>query len=236
MTDLSFKNASELLDVALDFAYFHPRGRGKTVAIPFIRGEGGSGKLIVVTGENASGKSFFRRIVRGVCRRAEVECIHISMEARSGDGSSFGGLRPFVYGDENQQSTGENSAGTVLGGIRTCLGREDAHVMVWDEPDLGLSDGWAAGMGEVIRDFATKPGKHTRAIVLVTHRRALVAPLLDAPHHYLHLGDESGPKTLSAWFEQPVVPRDIAKLAEQSRKRWRMIQDILDEVDRRKAT
>lgn len=232
MTDLSFKNASELLDVALDFAYFHPFKNHGT-AIPFVRGEGGSGKLIVVTGENASGKSFFRRIVRGLCRRAEIECIHISMEARSGDGSSFGGLRPFVYGDENQQSTGENSAGTVLGGIRTCQGRDNAHVMVWDEPDLGLSDGWAAGMGEAIAAFAREPGKHTKAIVLVTHRRALIAPLLEAPHHYLHLGDKDGPKTLTAWFEKPVVPRDITQLREESHKRWKKIQTILNEVEKR---
>ena len=133
--------ARDLIDAALGFRYFHPYGARKTTAIPFVRGEAGSGKLIVVTGENASGKSFFRRIVRSLCSRAKTECIHISMEGRAGDGMSFGGLRPFVYGDENQQSTGENSAGAVLGGIRTCRAREEAHVMVWDEPESRLV-GW----------------------------------------------------------------------------------------------
>ena len=230
----NFESAETLLDVVLGFTYFHGRS-GREPAIPFVRGERGRGRLIVVVGENASGKSFFRRCVSGTCRRAAVECIHISMEGRSGDGSSFGGLRPFVYGDENEQSTGENSVGTVLGGIRTCEGREGPHVMVWDEPDLGLSDSWAAGMGEAIRDFAARPGAHTRAIVLVTHRRALLAPILESPHHYLHLGAVRAPKTLAAWFEQPILSRDISELAGESRKRWRAIEDILRERERAAA-
>jgi hypothetical protein len=225
---MTFEDAGSLLDLVLDFIYFHPRGTRGT-AIPFIRGDGGSGNLVIVTGENASGKSFFRRIVGGVCARAKIECIRISMEGR---GDSFGGLRSFVYGSESDQSTGENSVGTVLGGIKTCRSRESAHVMVWDEPDIGLSDSWAAGMGKAIAEFAREPGKHTRAIVLVTHRRALIAPLLSESHHYLHLGDARGPRSLSEWFETPVVPRDITQLAEESRKRWKKIQEILNEREK----
>jgi len=248
----AFDSAAELLDIALDFSYFHPRDRAERgrwaprsdndeggrfrPAIPFLRVSPETGsKLVVVVGENASGKSFFRRIVRSVCQKSKTECIHLSMEGRV-DSSALGGLRSMVYGSEHDQSTGENSVGTVLGGITTCKDREAPHVVVWDEPDLGLSDSWAAGMGEAIRDFAKDPGEHTRAIVLVSHRRALLAPLLALPLHYVHLGiGEGAPASLEAWFEAPIVPRDIRELHEESLKRWRAIQAILNDNEKRRA-
>jgi hypothetical protein len=239
----AFNGAAELLDHVLGLNFFHPRGRFRP-AIPFHRvsppvqkGKDES-KLVVVVGENASGKSFFRRLVRAVCSKAapdeRTECIHLSMEGRM-DSSAFGGLRSMVYGSEQDQSTGENSVGTVLGGITTCKERKGSHIVVWDEPDLGLSDSWAAGMGEAIRDFAKDPGEHTRAIVLVSHRRALLAPLLTQPLHYVHLGmGEGAPASLEAWFEQPIIPRDIRELKEESLKRWRAIQTILNENEKRR--
>jgi len=236
----AFDSAAELLDIVFDFSYFHPRGRFRP-AIPFLRVSSpaskgkDANKLVVVVGENASGKSFFRRMVRGVCQKAKTECIHLSMEGRV-DSSAFGGLRSMVYGSEHDQSTGENSVGTVLGGITTCKSREAPHVVVWDEPDLGLSDSWAAGMGETIRDFTKACGAHTRAIVLVSHRRALLAPLLALPMHYVHLGvGEDAPGSLEAWFETPIVPRDIRELHEESLKRWRAIQTILNDNEKRRA-
>jgi hypothetical protein len=222
----TFSNVRGLLGHTFDLDYFHPNKAGKT-AIPYLWVPGTT-PLVVVLGENASGKSFFRRIVSLLCKEVEVERITLSMEGRRSD--YLGALRAFVYGSEEWQSTGENSSNTVTTGISTCRSRETRHIIFWDEPDLGLSDSWAAGMGAAIRDFAENPGKHTVAAFVVTHNRYLVRELLSANPHYVHLGEpaKTAPATLAAWLEKPVKARPIEELAKESHRRFKAIQVILD--------
>jgi energy-coupling factor transporter ATP-binding protein EcfA2 len=196
------------------------------VPIPCHRVDG-DGNLVVIVGENASGKSFLRRILTALCREADIEMMPISMEGRGG---SYGGLRGFIYGDESWQSTGECSSVTVVTGIKTCQGREKPHVIFWDEPDLGLSDGWAAGMGIALRQFADTMPKLTYGAFVVTHSRALVSELLPANPHYLHVGTDpaNAPPTLEAWVNRPIKARPIEELRDESYRRFKMIQAILD--------
>lgn len=185
----------------------------------------GQSRLAVVVGPNASGKSFFRRVVQSVCAHQEpkVECIHLSMEGRT-----LGFMKSFVYGDEKYQATGLNSINVVLGGIRTSRDRHEPHVLVWDEPDLGLSEGAAASVGRAIADFMADPPQHLIGAVIVTHRRALVSELVDADPHYLHLGVEPAPATLRDWLTEPIVARPLDEIAEESRARFKAIQAILN--------
>ncbi len=221
----TFDTIETLIDHVLDLQYFHENDDGQ-VPIPVLR-DGGVGRFAVVLGENASGKSFFRRCVTAVAHEGGAEPIPISMEGR---GLSYGGIGGLIYGDEAWQSTGQNSVGTVLGGITTCRNREKPHVMFWDEPDLGLSDSWAAGMGIALREFAEDLPKHTKAVFLVTHSRALVRELLPVKPHYLYLGDAAGPRTFVEWLNRPIEPRPIETLHEESMRRFRMIRKILDRV------
>lgn len=225
-----FSTARGLLDHALELDYFVEDDSGK-VPIPWHR-RNGEGNVVVVVGENASGKSFLRRILTALCREAKVEMMPISMEGRGGE---YGGLRGFIYGDESWQSTGENSSHTVLTGISTCKSRENPHVIFWDEPDLGLSDGWAAGMGIALREFANDTPKTTYGAFVVTHSRALVQELLPANPHYLHLGSKDAPDTLEAWVNRPIVARPIEQLKEESHKRFKAIQKILNRVQKEKT-
>lgn len=224
--DRTFKTASQLLDHMLDLAYFHPDG-DEPPAIPCHR-VAGRDPLVVMVGDNASGKSFARRIINALTRENKpyTEYMGISMEGRNSD---MGGIKGLIYGSEEWQSTGENSSGTVLVGITTCQSRTNDHVMVWDEPDLGLSDAWAAGMGVAIRDFASKPSKHTLGIFVITHSRALVTQLAGLDPTFLYFGDDDVPPNLAAWLTRPVVPRNLATLPDISHKRFLRIQEILDE-------
>lgn len=226
----TFRSLAGLLEHTFSLRYFSPDDEiGGKVAIPhhWVRGRG---NFAVALGENASGKSFFRRIVTALCRESKVEAMPISMEGRGG---YYGGLRGFIYGDESWQSTGENSSNTVLAGIRTCQGREGSHVIFWDEPDLGLSDGWAAGMGVARREFAEKLPSRTYGAIVVTHSRALVREILPAEPHYLHFGTDDPPPTLQDWLDHRPKPRALSKLGEESHKRFKMIQKILDSSKKR---
>ena len=218
----TYKTAKGILDRTLKTPYFT-----KSV-IPYHRVEG-KGPLVVVIGENASGKSFLRRVIGSVCMhfcKPKIEFMGLSMEGRRN--TSFNPWMTFVYGDESYESTGVNSVDTVLTGIETCRKRETPHVIFWDEPDLGLSEGYAAGLGEKIRDFAIDPPKHTVAAFIVTHRRALVEALLPANPTLIYLGEE-GPATLQEWVEAPIQAKDPSKLKHASRERSKAIKRVLDQ-------
>lgn len=182
--------------------------------------------MILVLGENAAGKSFFRRVVQGVCSKSKTECITFSMEARRK--ISYMPWLTLVYGDEESESTGVNSARMVQTGISTCLSRDNGHVVFWDEPDVGLSDGFAAGVGVALHDFAIKPGKHTKAAIVVTHSRALVEQVAGLNPTYLHLGTNEAPPTLEHWLNRPIKPQPIEELFASTRKRFKLIQTVLD--------
>jgi hypothetical protein len=217
-----FTSVETLLDKVFSLDYFID-------AIPYHRASG-TGPLVVVLGENASGKSFMRRVVNMFCQKNEIEFMGISMQGRRS--ISANPWLCFVYGDESCESTGTNSVGTVLTGITTCYGREAPHVIFWDEPDLGLSDSWAAGVGQKIAELGKKPPEHTKAAFVVTHSKALVEQLVPVNPHYVYLGQtsEHAPQTLDDWLKQPIRPRDPALLKKESFKRFKAIQKILDQI------
>lgn len=225
----AFKSGKDLIRHALALDYFQDQGKNGSVPIPAVY-KAGDSPLTLVVGENASGKSFFRRIIGAICAQAKekTEYIPISMEGRRS--TSYMPWLAMVYGDESWQATGAISASTVATGIKTSQGRDSRHVVFWDEPDLGLSDSWAAGVGVKLREFTKNPPKHLTAAFVVTHSKALVSQILDTNPSYLHLGTppDQAPQSLMEWFEAPVIPRDIDDLAELSHKRFKSIQRILD--------
>jgi hypothetical protein len=222
--DLTFRDARGLVERCLSLDYFTSKGSAPP-AIPchFVPGEG---PLVVIVGPNAGGKSFFRRVACEVARRQETEAIHLSMEGRR---NPMGGMRVFVYGDEEESATGYNSMRTVTTGIKTCRGRENEHVIVWDEPDLGLSEGNAASVGRAIADFAREPPDKTLAAVVITHRKALVAELAPLAPHYLHLGEAEAPPSLAEWLAMPLEVKPLDDLIEAHSARRRAIASILRE-------
>lgn len=213
--------------------------------LPFVEYEGkvaipwhwvkGTHPLFLILGENAGGKSFFRRTLQVLAQEARYkEVIHLSMESRAGM-NMMGAMKGFVYGDEERNSTGENSAYTVMTAVKTCRGREHDHLLYWDEPDVGMSENSAAGAGVEIAKFMLKRPKHTRGVFVTTHSRPLVEQLLSVKPHYLHLGvpSDKAPPTLRDWLDRPIVPISPEKVMEASHKRFKAIQRILNSVEQR---
>lgn len=194
--------------------------------------------LFLVLGENAAGKSFFRRCVQASVKlhTSIGEVIHLSMEGRAGP-NMMGAMKGFVYGDEDSRSTGENSAHTVRAAIRTCNGRETSHLLYWDEPDVGMSEGAAMGAGAAIAEFVADLPKHTKGVFITTHSRPLVAALSSVLRpHYVHLGTppDEAPQSIEEWLAREVVPVSPDELCEASHARFKAIQAILDEKKRRR--
>jgi len=226
---MAFHDPRSLVEEALGLEYFHPNKEGKTPIPAFF--QPGEGKLLVVLGENASGKSFFRRITQSLCQKAEVECMGLSMEGRRS--IAHKPWLAMVYGDEMHDSTGYNSASVVTTGIRTCRSRTTAHVIFWDEPDLGLSDNGAAGVGVALQEFLQDPPTSTLAAIVVTHSKSLVQPLVTLKPHYLYLGEGDIPLTVEDWLKSPTAPRHPDEILKKGRERYRLIEGVLQ--SRRKA-
>jgi len=233
----------------LSLPYFRPNDDG-LVPIPYLWEKGDADtKMVLVLGENAGGKSFFRRIVRsitdgghpgnfGTAKRDPGpypvrEMIHLSMEQRAGGGMASS----MVYGSEQWCSTGDNSARTVTTGIKTALGRSHRNLIYWDEPDIGMSAGSAAGAGVSIREFADNPGPLVQAVFVTSHSPAMVHQLgqCKAKPHYLYLGNDKGPSTLAEWYKHQLAPPPIspAELAEKGNQRHTLIQQILNRSKRK---
>jgi len=238
-------NLKALLDWIFELRYFHPDEviEGRT-AIPFYRSDGDpESKLVLVLGENAGGKSFFRRLIQLACnkrskhKRFQVrEIIPLSMEARSGDFT----VRSLIYGDEARESTGECSARTVTTAIKTIQGRDHESILYWDEPDLGMSAAAAAGAGMAIKEFIDNSPELLQAVFLTTHSPAIVSQLLHCQHrpHYLYLGNEACPLSLEDWVKQQIdlvwspalSPEQIMTM---SRQRYLDINAILNDKKKR---
>jgi len=216
-------SAEDLLKLLFeDFVPFRAYAGGEA-PIPYHWVRGNS-NLVVITGDNASGKSFARRIITQLCRETEIEPMAISMQGRTTGGM----MSAFVYGAEDYESTGQISARTVTMGIKTCRSRQNAHMVFWDEPDLGLSDSWAAGVGVAIAEFSRALPELTKGVFVVSHSKSLVSQLLDVPHHFVHFGEGKPPADLATWCKSKVKPRSIEQLADESHKRFKLIQAALN--------
>ena len=225
MANTPHTSALSMIERALDTRFFHPEG-GQPAVIPF-HFVPGSDPLLVVLGPNAGGKSFFRRVLMTICQEQQTEAIHISMEGRRRTGE-----RPWlamVYGDEMYHSTGVNSINTVLTGISTCRSRNQPHVVIWDEPDIGMSEGAAASVGRAIAEFAAAPPASLLASVVITHRKALVAELATCRPHYLHLGTAEAPASLEAWLAAPPDVRPLESIRNEAHARFLRLRTLLKE-------
>jgi len=182
----------------------------------------GRGRMFVVTGGNAAGKSLVRRVAGLICRDDKQEFMGLSMEGRSGSSLMNGPVRAMLYGDESYNATGLLSAGLVLSGISTCRSRENRHTIFWDEPDLGLSDEAAAAVGIKLAEFADDLPDKTEAVFVATHSRHLVKQVLPARPHWIHMG-EGEHKTLAEWADREVEPADLELLEKEARRRMKAV-------------
>ncbi len=200
--DFRTDSPARFLDDVLAMPYFEPG------FMPHAR-EPGDSKLVVATGENATGKSFFRRVISAALKKSGVEPMPVSMELRAGGGI----VSAFIFGDEGRQATGEVTANSVLGGFTTSAGRKNRHAIIWDEPDVGLSDDYAAGAGLEIRDFVEKSGEPLFLCVVSSHRKVLLEQLLPLKPHHVRFGDRM---TLDEVVRSRPSPKRLEELRERS--------------------
>lgn len=191
----------------------------------------GDPRLVLIVGENASGKSLFFRALIGRAQMYKASPITISIRERSGSGTfeMAGMRRAMMFGEENEQSTGATSVKVVSTGFKNLASREKS-VLGLDEPEMGLSDGYAEAFGEYIGAMAYDTPTSCLGVIVVTHSRILARGLVGgfgkAPT-FVRLGE--GPSTLDEWLDTPEVHSvdELLALHDIGFERWRTVSKLL---------
>ncbi len=196
----------------------------------------GAGKLVVVTGENASGKSLFVRAAAALLQQdgSSALPVSVSIRERTGAGSfEMGGLRRvMMFGDEQEQSTGATSVGAVKTAFNN-LGRPEGSLLILDEPELGLSESYAGALGEYIGRQALEMPRACLGIIVATHSRPLVRGLAAGfgklPAHAAVSAGTPARAGLAQWLEagERHTVEDLLALQDIALDRWRRTNKLL---------
>lgn len=134
-----------------------------------------------------------------------------------------------MFGDESTSSTGQASFRAVRGGLTTCRGRTTPHILIMDEPDIGLSEGYQAALGDMIDEFASDLPDTTVGLLVVSHARPLISKLMHLNPTCIRVGDDLRPTR--QWLEQGDLPRtiaDIESLRDKALTRFRAIHAVAE--------
>ncbi|EGR5926529.1 hypothetical protein NDJ00_23490 [Vibrio parahaemolyticus] len=129
-------------------------------------------KLIVIYGDNSSGKSFFAKLMA-------TEALHdtgihpyiVSMAQRT---ASYGKM---FFGNESFKSTGVCSISATLRCLESAIKDEKTALVVLDEPDVGLSDYYSPALGEHIGQ-KLNGFSDNKMMIVISHSKHLLSGLL----------------------------------------------------------
>jgi len=181
--------------------------------------------VMVVVGDNASGKSLLRRLFQAFLHDEEgnPEVMHLSQQGRANPG--FG--RCFIYGSEDDEATSVISARTLIKGMQTSRGREKPHFMVYDEPEIGMSEESALGASLWIKEQLTEDWpKHLNGFIVCTHNRHFATCLMELPNSkfvWMHQPDA----TIQDWIGREIVPINPQELMDAGHSGRRKFSGIL---------
>ena len=178
-------------------------------------------RVLVIVGQNAAGKSFLRRWIQSRLREDKVEVIALSHELRTREGMH----RAFIYGDEHSQSTGAISAHTFIAGVRTIKSRENPHVVIWDEPEIGMGEELQIGTANWLCEQLNDWPEHTTGVILLSHSRHFVRRAMQFPKAKWYSMD--GYATADEWLNRELVPVGPKEVQDMGNDRWSRVNKIL---------
>ena len=186
-------------------------------------------RLTVMAGDNAGGKSLLVRILASRLNHEKTEPLQVSMRYRT----SAGMHRVFMFGDDQEESTGAVSLHAVTGALRTAASRESPCWVLLDEPDTGLSESFSRALGALLAQHANAlPDSNFEAMVVVTHSKALVRSLVaHATHrpHFIATGERQCGQDLEGWLNDDTERSidELLALAKTGRDTWRAVEELL---------
>jgi hypothetical protein len=228
------KSPRAILDNTIEGRWFSPDGG--ILPCTFSPSPSDAQKLVVLTGLNATGKSFFRCLLGCICSEQKWEFMGLSMEKRTGADYSDSCMRALMFGSERDKATGGISAHIVIMGIKTSASRNDPNVLFFDEPDLGLSDEYAIDAAHRIVEYAgSEAAASCKLVCVVTHRKSMLdvfSGMEPLPHH-IHLGDwasAANDRTLKGWANRAIRRLNLEEIGPLQHATFLKIHGLLEKV------
>lgn len=180
-------------------------------------------KVIIVYGDNASGKSLFASILQVILRKNNVHVRNACMSNRTASGMQ----RAMIFGDESDQSTGDTSVNVARKCLESTLSDSNGVAML-DEPDIGLSNRYQHAFGKYIAEKAKSFNDH--GLVLVSHNEILINSFLV---NYESNVSFIGVNTDLNYFEwlknqSPASVEELLGLHDYAMDKWRAIHKTFE--------
>lgn len=194
-------------------------------------------RLVFMAGPNATGKSLLSKIVQAFGKKHfNTSPINVSMVERTGSGTSemAGMRRMFMFGDESEQSTGATSADTARKGLenaKSYANEGKRALLVLDEPEIGLSEGYEYALGLLIGQKTLELPASACGVLVISHSKALAEGLkegLGAPPSFLFTGEK--PLSLEDWMttKERLSIEDLSSLERRGLETWQAVEKVLD--------
>lgn len=179
--------------------------------------------LVIITGPNTCGKSVLRKIIHNRCGDANLMYVSCSQEGRT---SSSGLQRLMMYGNENEDSTGYNSAKQLISCMKSIKKYDKPCVVMLDEPEIGCSEEVQAAIGERIADELSnmEAMPAVKCFFMVTHSRQVISHVMRAKPSHWRLADDG--MTLDQFLNREIVPANLEALIEQGKKTWSVVNNL----------
>ena len=195
----------------------------------------GDSRVLLIVGENASGKSLAFRLLAQIASQHKVHAITLSIRERTGSGSfeMANMRRAMIYGDECTASTGATSASDVERGFANLSGKGPA-LLCLDEPEIGLSEGYCEALGEYIGQQSRNMPEEACGVIVVTHSRRLAKGLaagINGNPSFLFMSgrEETAPSGFSDWLEghDKKTVEELMALKDVGLARFRAVQKLI---------
>jgi hypothetical protein len=195
--------------------------------LPSLLEVGESRDLLLVTGENAGGKSLallvINQLMRGDAKEKKISLtvMDVGMHRRTRSGVE----RAMMFGDEDTDSTGNISISVVKTGLKQIGSDRDGYTcLMLDEPDIGVGEGYHRAIGELILNGYAAKSEKCWGIVVVTHSRKLASVLLDAGASSLRVGEDCRP--VQEWIANGEVDKTLEQLESLSDRTLQKSRDV----------
>lgn len=143
--------------------------------------------LYVITGPNASGKSFFVKQIKAYASQKNIKQYHMGLLSRTASlyeahSEHFWSLVP-----EDIASTGENSSVLLLNGIEGFSKQNEETIILLDEPALGLSTEYKQVVANYLVEFSQRTSKKLKGLFVCSHDHQILSALEEITHNHILL-------------------------------------------------
>lgn len=182
--------------------------------------------LVVISGDNGSGKSLFLRALKAHLRCMDGNVVILASDARARTSSGF--ERSHIdSADEDGDSIAAVFSTATMRSLASARAVTVPSLLILDEPDIGLSETWSLAIAREIADLAGDMPGPLEGIVVASHNRALVARLEELGPSFLRVGTDS--RSTQQWLAGKAADRQqtVAEMKSDLRKRWLRIEEIM---------